>query len=85
MNVITREKFKVLADLNGWSLEHARGFVDGETTRKRRQTPSVFALNGIDEYCLGFRAGFFERRPEGSTGPAKSEAPGKVLDFAKPR
>jgi hypothetical protein len=57
-----KEKFRVLAEANGWSLEHARGYVDGEAYRLRGVRPSQYALVGIDEYCLGFRAGYYERR-----------------------
>jgi hypothetical protein len=57
-----KEKFRVLAEANGWSLEHARGYVEGEAYRLRGIRPSQYALVGIDEYCLGFRAGYYERR-----------------------
>jgi hypothetical protein len=39
-----------------------QGYVDGEVSRWRGKLPSKVALVGIDEYCLGFRAGYFERR-----------------------
>jgi hypothetical protein len=62
MNALSREKINVLAEKNIWSLDHAKGFVDGETSRRRGKMPSRLTLVGIDEYCLGFRAGFFERK-----------------------
>jgi len=62
---LPKEKFKVLAEANGWSLEHARGYVDGEAFRLRGKQPSTYALVGIDEYCLGFRAGYYERQDLG--------------------
>jgi hypothetical protein len=62
MKVLSKEKFKVLAEANGWSLDHAKGYVDGETFRLRGKKPSSYALIGIDEYCLGFRAGYYERQ-----------------------
>ncbi len=69
MDLLFRERIKGLADRNDWSLEHAKGFVDGETSRRRGQGLSKLALVGIDEYSLGFRAGFFERGlPEGRPG-----------------
>jgi hypothetical protein len=58
---LPKEKFRVLAEANGWSLEHARGYVDGEAFRLRGKQPSKYALVGIDEYCLGFRAGYYQR------------------------
>lgn len=62
VNVLSKKKFQVLAERNGWSLERARGYVDGETFRLRAKMPSRYALIGIDEYSLGFRAGYYERR-----------------------
>ena len=62
VKVLSKEKCQVLAERNGWSLERAKGYVDGETCRLRSKKPSKYALIGIDEYSLGFRAGFYERR-----------------------
>jgi hypothetical protein len=61
MKAAPREKFRVLAESNGWSLDHAKGYVDGEICRLRGKQPSKHLLVGIDEYSLGFRAGFYER------------------------
>ena len=68
MKELQKEKFKVLAEVYGWSPEYAIGFVDGEFSRLRGKKPSEHALIGIDEYCLGFRAGYFERQKLASTG-----------------
>ena len=62
MKVLSEEKVKVLAEKNSWSLNHAEGYIEGETFRRRGMTPSKYAQIGIDEYSLGFRAGYFERR-----------------------
>ena len=62
MKSLTTQKFTVLAKTNGWSLAHAEGYVDGQTVRRRGKMPSKYALIGIDEYCAGFRAGYFDRR-----------------------
>jgi hypothetical protein len=51
----------VLAERNGWSISRAQGFVDGEMARRRGAPPSTYARVGIDDYCLGFRAGYYER------------------------
>jgi hypothetical protein len=51
----------VLAERNGWSTARAQGFVDGEMARRRGAPPSTYARVGIDDYSLGFRAGYFER------------------------
>jgi len=62
VKVLSKEKCQVLAERNGWSLERARGYVAGETSRQRAKKPSPYALVGIDEYSLGFRAAYYERR-----------------------
>jgi len=67
VKVLSKEKFQVLAERNGWSLERARGYVDGETFRMRAKKPSQYTVVGIDEYSLGFRAGYYERRSGAST------------------
>ena len=54
-------KVHVLAERNGWSIARAQGFVDGEIARRRGAPPSTYARVGIDDYCLGFRAGFYLR------------------------
>jgi hypothetical protein len=61
MKAAPREKFRVLAESKGWSLDHAKGYIDGEIFRLRGKQPSKHVLVGIDEYSLGFRAGFYER------------------------
>lgn len=62
MKVLSDEKCRLVAENNGWSLAHAQGYIDGETHRRRGVPPSQGALVGIDDYALGFRAGYFERR-----------------------
>ena len=62
MNALSDERSRVLAEHNGWSFARAEGYVDGESSRRRGKPPSQYALIGIDEYCLGFRAGYFDRQ-----------------------
>jgi hypothetical protein len=62
MKVMVKDKVRVLADKNGWSLAHAQGYVDGESFRRRGTTLSKYAQVGIDDYCLGFRAAYYERQ-----------------------
>jgi hypothetical protein len=69
MKVISKEQ--VLADNNGWSLAQAQGYIDGQNFRRRGKTPSTYARVGIDEYCLGFRAGYYDRKIVQSMYPAK--------------
>ena len=54
-------KVNVVAERNGWSVARAQGFVDGEMSRRRGGVPSSYARVGIDDYSLGFRAGYYER------------------------
>ena len=61
MKVLSKEKSKVLATRHGWSLAQAEGYIDGETFRRRGKAPSMYVQIGIDEYCLGFRASYYER------------------------
>ena len=58
----SEEKFKALAEKNGWTLGYAEGYIDGEATRRSAQPAPRVALIGIDQYALGFRAAFFVRR-----------------------
>jgi len=62
VKALPRDKFRILAEANDWSPEYARGYVDGEACRQRGKALSKYVLVGIDEYCLGFRAGYYERR-----------------------
>ena len=66
MKVLSKEKSKVMAARNGWSLAQAEGYIDGEIFRRRGKTPSMYVQIGIDEYCLGFRASYYERRKPAS-------------------
>jgi len=59
--VAFRDKSQMLAEQNGWSLGSAKGYVDGETFRKRCKEPPLVAVVGIDDYSEGFRAGYFDR------------------------
>lgn len=61
MKVLTEESVKLIASKNGWSQTFAKGFVEGNSSRRRGAKPSAYAQIGIDEYCLGFRAGYYER------------------------
>jgi hypothetical protein len=69
-NMKVLSKVNVLAERNGWSVARAQGFVDGEMSRRRGGAPSTYARVGIDDYSLGFRAGYYER----STSQSKAAA-----------
>ena len=78
MKVLSKEKIKWLAARNSWSLAQAEGYIDGDTCRRRGTTPSMVAQIGIDEYSLGFRAGFYERNLPGLTRSGKPDALNEV-------
>jgi hypothetical protein len=54
---------QILAVAFGWSTARAQGYVEGEDCRRRGGKPTPYRLVGIDEYALGFRAGYFVRGP----------------------
>ena len=74
MKRLSEEKLKMLAEKYGWSIARAKGYVAGETCRRSDTVPSTYALVGIDDYCLGFRAGFFVRTSHRSTPSAVLDA-----------
>ena len=80
MKVLSEEKARVLAERNGWPLAYAEGHIDGESFRRRSMTPSKYAQIGIDEYSLGFRAGYYERK-EPDRAPATK--PNAVVAFQR--
>ena len=75
MDSLSKQKFGALAKSKGWSIAQAEGFVDGQTVRRRGKMPSKYALVGIDEYCAGFRAGYFDRQNVDSPAAASGRAP----------
>ena len=66
------KKSKALAEEMGWTLERAEGYVEGERYRRRRLALSEYHKVGIDEYALGFRAGYFKREKPTSVGKIKT-------------
>ena len=82
VQVLSKEKAKVLAEQYGWSPEFAEGYVDGEAWRRRRRTLPEHTSVGIDEYSQGFRAAYFNRRP-GPEGNFEKRRPGPKGNFEK--
>jgi hypothetical protein len=85
MKLLSTEKSKFLAEQNGWSLDHARGFVDGETFRRLGKTPPRCVVIGIDNYSLGFRAGYFERQSQDSERVVRRRESDKPVDITTAR
>ena len=67
MKRLSEEKLKNLAEKYGWSIARAQGYIAGETSRRNGTVPTTYALVGFDDYCVGFRAGFFVRTSPRST------------------
>jgi hypothetical protein len=61
MKLPSEEKLKRTAEKRGWSIARANGYLEGETHRRHGVLPSTYALVGMNDYCLGFRAGYFMR------------------------
>ena len=70
-----KRKFIEIAEGRNWSIAFAEGYVDGEALRKRGKSPPKFLLVAIDQYSLGFRAGYFLRKLD-----ARPAAAGKAVD-----
>ena len=85
MKLLSTEKSKVLAEQYGWSLDRARGFVDGEACRRLGKTPPRCAVIGIDNYALGFRAGYFERQNQDPARIVRRSEFDKPVDIATAR
>jgi hypothetical protein len=66
MRDLARQKRDKLAQEMGWTLERAEGYIEGERFRRQRLALSAYREVGIDEYALGFRAGYYKRDDEHS-------------------
>lgn len=58
---LTKEKSTSLSEQNRWPLAYAEGYISGQSERWRGNPPSSYIVAGIDQYALGFRAGYFVR------------------------
>jgi hypothetical protein len=83
MKLLSDERLKLLADRHGWSIARAQGYVEGEISRRRGEAPSTYARVGIDDYALGFRAGYFVRYSPGSTSAASLDTQLVLGQFRK--
>ena len=59
MKTLNEEKVKVIAERYGWTATYLEGYIDGKSARRRGLVPSTFQMIGIDDYCLGYRAGYY--------------------------
>jgi hypothetical protein len=61
MDVLSEEKLRILVEKRGWSRARAQGYVKGEAARRCGEIPPPHSIVGIDDYALGYRAGYFVR------------------------
>ena len=67
IEIVIKQHSKAVAKKNGWSLDFAEGFLKGEYSRRSGAKLSTYATVGLNDYCLGFRAGYFVRRNPATT------------------
>ncbi len=58
MKVLLRDDFRDLAEKNGWSVAFAEGYVDGRAARTNGTQTHAYPVGDLDEYRLGFLAGY---------------------------
>jgi hypothetical protein len=58
MRLVLSEDFKDLAERNGWSEAFAEGYIDGRAARTHGKQSRTYPLGDLDEYRLGFLAGY---------------------------
>ena len=61
-NSLVEERQRRLAEKNGWTINRAKGYYEGEATRAKGDLPSQYAMVGTDEHCRGYREGYFGRQ-----------------------
>jgi hypothetical protein len=59
--ILIKQNSKILAEQNGWSTAYTEGYLEGRYHRRLGKPLGAYASVGIDEYPLGYRAGYFER------------------------
>ncbi|HVQ61859.1 MAG TPA: hypothetical protein VMS53_07240 [Burkholderiales bacterium] len=58
MKVLLKDDFRDLAEKNGWSEGFAEGYVDGKAARTNGTQTHRYPLGDLDEYRMGFLAGY---------------------------
>ena len=58
MRVQVNEDFRDLAEKYGWSEAFAEGYIDGRAARTRGAQNARYPVGDLDEYRLGFLAGY---------------------------
>ena len=65
----------ISAPQNGWSTPYTEGYLEGRHHQRLGKPLGAYVRVGIDEYTLGFRAGYFERKNPESAQVHKFNAP----------
>ena len=78
MKTTCGDESQLLAETNGWSLDYTEGFIKGTASLRANATLTAYTMVGRDDYCLGFRAGYFKRRdralPHAAARPEQAAA-----------
>ena len=82
---LTKKRAAILAEQDNCSPGYADGYIDGEYHRRRGAPLGAYLMVGIDDFALGFRAGYFKRKTSASTqsppaGSAKTKQEHKNVD-----
>lgn len=80
---LNKEKARILAELYGFSQTYANAYVEGEYCRRRGEPLGAYLRVGLDEYALGFRAGYFARQNPTSVQVQSASTPKRELEFKR--
>ncbi len=80
---LTEEKYTALSLQNDWPIEFAEGYIAGQTERRRGRPLSSYIMTGMDQYALGYRAGYFNRSNPNKVGNGLDGNPDAKQDGEK--
>ena len=72
---LIKQNSGILANQNGWSTAYAEGYLEGRYNRRLGKSLGTYVRVGIDDYPLGYRAGYFERNDSRSAQVHTLNAP----------
>src|SRR5260221_14456124 len=81
--VASAKKLKLASDRHGCSIAYAQGYLEGEVQCARGEPASQYARVGIDDFAVGFRAGYFLRKRRRSV-PVAALTAKLVSDSSRP-
>ena len=73
---LIKQNSGILANQHGWSTAYAEGYLEGRYNRRLGKSLGTYVRVGIDDYPLGYRAGYFERKNPASLQVHKLNASG---------